>query len=37
MTVDEMNLLHGELYQEYFGYPLYYEWVDIHHHFETPF
>ena len=37
MTVDEMNLLHGELYQEYFGYPVYYEWVDIHHHFETPF
>lgn len=37
MTIDEMNLLHGQLYQEYIGYPLYYEWVDIHHHFETPF
>ena len=37
MTIDEMNQLHGELYQEYMGYPLYYEWIDIHHHFETPF
>ena len=37
MTIDEMNLLHGQLYQEYLGYPVYYEWVDIHHHFETPF
>ena len=37
MTIDEMNQLHGTLYQEYMGYPIYYEWVDIHHHFETPF
>lgn len=37
MSIDDMNALHGRLYSEYFGYPLYYEWVDIHHHFETPF
>lgn len=37
MTIDEMNQLHASLYSEYFGYPLYYEWVEIHHHFETPF
>ncbi len=37
MTIDEMNQIHGQLYEEYMGYPVYYEWVDIHHHFETPF
>ncbi|MBP3701294.1 MAG: peptidase M3, partial [Lachnospiraceae bacterium] len=37
MTIDEMNQIHGQLYQEYMGYPVFYEWVDIHHHFETPF
>lgn len=37
MTVEQMNMLHAQLYSEYFGYPLYYEWVEIHHHFETPF
>lgn len=37
MSVEEMNQLHGELYQEYMGFPLPYEWVEIHHHFETPF
>ncbi len=36
MTLDQMNLVHGQIYQEYFGYPSYYEWVDIHHHFEQP-
>ncbi len=37
MTLEEMNELHAELYEEYMGYEVYYEWVDIHHHFETPF
>lgn len=37
MTLDEMNELHGEIYESYFGYRIDYEWVDIHHHFETPF
>ena len=37
MSLEEMNQLHGELYEQYLGYPVYYEWVDIHHHFETPF
>ncbi len=37
MSIEEMNQIHGELYQEYLGFPAYYEWVDIHHHFETPF
>ncbi|MGI6199708.1 MAG: peptidase M3 [Christensenellales bacterium] len=37
ITLEEMNQLHGDIYQQYMGYPLYYEWVDIHHHFETPF
>ena len=37
MPLDEMNLLHAQIYQDYMGYPLVYEWVDIHHHFETPF
>lgn len=37
MSLEDMNLLHAQLYQEYMGYPLVYEWVDIHHHFETPF
>lgn len=37
MTLDEINQLHGDLYEQYFGYPVYYEWIEIHHHFETPF
>lgn len=37
MTITEMNQIHADLYQQYMGYPIYYEWVDIHHHFETPF
>lgn len=37
MSLEEMNLLHAQLYEEYYGYPLIYEWVDIHHHFESPF
>jgi len=37
MTINEMNQIHGQLYQQYMGYPIFYEWVDIHHHFETPF
>ena len=37
ISLEEMNTLHGQIYQKYMGYPLEYEWVDIHHHFETPF
>ncbi len=37
MTVEEMNELHDNLSMEYFGYSSYYEWVDIFHHFESPF
>lgn len=37
MSLADMNKLHGRIYQSYMGYPLVYEWVDIHHHFETPF
>lgn len=37
MTLEEMNQLHGDIYSKYMGYPIYYEWVDIHHHYETPF
>ncbi|RGC52550.1 peptidase M3 [Absiella sp. AM29-15] len=37
MSLEEMNQLHAELYKKYMGYPVEYEWVDIHHHFETPF
>lgn len=37
MTIDEMNELQDQLCQEYASYSYYYEWVDIHHHFETPF
>lgn len=37
MSLEEMNQMHGAIYQQYMGYPMYYEWVDIHHHFETPF
>lgn len=36
MTLDEMNEAHAEITQKYLGYPLLYEWVDIHHHYETP-
>lgn len=37
MSLDEMNLVHAKISQEYLGYPIMYEWVDIHHHYETPF
>lgn len=37
MSLDEMNKLHGELFEKYMGYSIEYEWVDIHHHFEVPF
>lgn len=37
MSLDEMNKLHGELFEKYMGYSLEYEWVDIHHHFDMPF
>lgn len=37
MSLEEMNDLHGEIFQKYMGFPMPYEWVDIHHHFETPF
>lgn len=37
MTLEQMNLLHAQIYQEYLGYPIVFEWVEIHHHFETPF
>lgn len=37
MTLDEMNQLHAELTERYMGYTDPYGWVDIHHHFETPF
>lgn len=37
MSIDEMNQLHSDLYEEYLGFPMPYEWVEIHHHFETPF
>ena len=37
MSIEEMNQLHSDLYAEYLGFPMPYEWVEIHHHFETPF
>lgn len=37
MTLDELNRLHGSIYESYMGYPMYFEWVDIHHHYEQPF
>lgn len=38
MSLAEMNMLHCQLFEEYMGYSAYYyEWVEIHHHFETPF
>lgn len=37
MTLDEANALHSRLSEAYMGYPVYFEWVDIHHHYETPF
>lgn len=36
MTLDELNKLHASISQKYIGYPIMYEWVDIHHNFETP-
>ena len=37
MTLEEMNSLHAELTERFMGYTDPYGWVDIHHHFETPF
>jgi len=37
LTIDELNQLHGSIYESYLGYPMYYEWVEIHHHYEQPF
>lgn len=37
MTLDEMNALHASLTERFMGYSDPYGWVDIHHHFETPF
>lgn len=37
LTLRQANELHGKLSEEYLGYPIYWEWVDIHHHYETPF
>ncbi len=37
LTLNDANALHGRLSEEYLGYPVYFEWVDIHHHYETPF
>lgn len=37
MTLDDVNMLHAQLNYEYFGYPVLYEWVEIHHHTEAPF
>ncbi len=37
MTLDEMNALHADLTERFMGYTDPYGWVDIHHHFETPF
>lgn len=37
MTLDEMNTLHAGLTERFMGYSDPYGWVDIHHHFETPF
>lgn len=37
MSIDEMNALHAQISKKYYGYEMTYEWVDIHHHFESPF
>lgn len=37
MPLEQMNLLHAQIYQEYLGYPIVFEWVEIHHNYETPF
>lgn len=37
MTLEEVNELHSEIFYQFTGSELYYEWVEIHHHFETPF
>lgn len=37
MTLDEVNELHGTIWKRYLGKDVLYEWVDIHHNFETPF
>ena len=36
MTLDEVNALHAKISQKYIGYPVAYEWVNIHHNFEVP-
>lgn len=37
LTLEEVNQLHSDIFYSYTGNELYYEWVEIHHHFETPF
>ena len=37
LTLEEVNELHSEIFYQFTGSELYYEWVEIHHHFETPF
>lgn len=37
LTLKEVNDLHSQIFEKYVGSPLDLEWVDIHHHFETPF
>lgn len=36
-TLEKINALHANIYNQYLGYPVELEWVDISHHFETPF
>lgn len=36
MTLNEANLLHGEIHEKYFGYPEYYDWIRINQHYNTP-
>lgn len=37
MTLDEVNALHARMTERFLGYSDPYSWVEIHHHFETPF
>ena len=37
LTLDEVNESHAEIMFNYTGAEMAYEWVEIHHHFETPF
>ena len=36
-TLDELNAVHAELDTQFGMYEMYYEWVEIPHHFESPF